>query len=203
MARKQTQKNLDRQDTRDRLNKSTSAVFGKVSAIKGAFVTEYTKDFNHRRAAETLGRSSEWALRMLNDDDEVRHCIECVMLDRANDSKINAEWVLHEAVDNHRIARQCGNLTASNKALDIIAKHKMIDAMASAQINVNVAVDDQVRQRLADGRKRAAIDITSSGEAVIVGELDDALTPSDIEKRRSVDPVEPDPIIPPASVSFF
>jgi len=61
--------------------------------------------------------------------------------------------VLMEAVDNHMIARQQGNISASNTALGLCAKHKMVDAFAAEKIEVNS--DKDIMERLQRGRKRA------------------------------------------------
>ena len=132
-------------------------ILGLISPRKATFVVEYCKDFNPRRAAEAASRSVEWAHKMLNDDEVVQQAIINVVNARHEDATVTSEWLLQEAVDNHRIARQQGNLSASNTALMLIARHKLVDALASAQLNVNLNVDEEVKRRLIEGRKRARI----------------------------------------------
>jgi len=38
-------------------------------------------------------------------------------------TEFNAEWVLNELADNHRMAKQMGDINPSNKALELIGKH--------------------------------------------------------------------------------
>ena len=129
-------------------------ILGILTSAKAVFVTEYTKDFSARRAAEVLGYDPQWGYALLKDDD-VKRAIANVVAYRQANSNIDAQWVLDEAVDNHRIARQHGNLAASNAALNLVSKHKSVDALASAQINVNVTLDEDIMNRIKQGRKRA------------------------------------------------
>ena len=55
-------------------------------------------------------------------------------------------------VDNHRIARQQGNITASNTALNMVGKHKRVDAFAADKIKVSTDAD--VMDRLVAARHR-------------------------------------------------
>jgi len=57
-----------------------------------------------------------------------------------------------EAVDNHLIARQQGNISASNTSLGIVAKHTFVDAFAAEK--VEVSSDKEVMERLMRGRNR-------------------------------------------------
>ena len=72
-----------------------------------------------------------------------------------------------EVVDNHMLARQAGNLPASNTALNLIAKHTMVDAIASDKMNLNIHGDKDVMERLQRGRERARKSADSSPGFVI------------------------------------
>ena len=63
-----------------------------------------------------------------------------------------AGWLLMELVDNHVIAKQMGNMAASNTALGLIAKHKMVDAFAAEEIVVTTT--KEIVERIARGRER-------------------------------------------------
>ena len=67
---------------------------------------------------------------------------------------IDAEWLLYELVDNHRIARQHGNISASNTALGTIAKHVTVDALAKQKIEIDDVTDRELLERLQRGRQR-------------------------------------------------
>ena len=118
------------------------------------FVIEYTKDFSARRAAEASGYAADTGY-MLKEKEHIQAAIDLVLLQRLEASHVDAEWVLMEAVDNHMLARQQGNITASNTALNLIAKHTLVDALASDKLNMNIHGDKAVMERLLRGRKRA------------------------------------------------
>lgn len=115
------------------------------------FVIEYTKDFSPRRAAEASGYQPDTGYQLLHRE-PIAEAIDKILESRLDASHIDAEWVLMEAVDNHMIARQQGNISASNTALGICAKHKMVDAFAAEKIEVNS--DKEIMDRLLRGRKR-------------------------------------------------
>jgi phage terminase small subunit len=116
------------------------------------FVIEYCKDFASRRAAEASGYAADSGYKLL-EKPEIAKAVERVVLSRLESSHIDAEWVLMEAVDNHMIARQAGNITASNTALNMVAKHMFVDAYAAEKVEVNS--DKEIIERLRRGRSRA------------------------------------------------
>ena len=126
-----------------------------LPANKLNFVIEYSKDWNARRAAKASGYEPDSGYRLAQEDD-IQAAIAAILSHRLDSSHIDAEWVLMEAVDNHRIARQADNISASNTALNLIAKHTMVDALASDKLNMNVQGDQAVMERLMRGRVRAS-----------------------------------------------
>ena len=118
-----------------------------------SFAIEYSKDFNARRAAVVTGYESDSGYALAKRED-VQQCLNLMLVNRLESSHIDAEWVLMEAVDNHLLARQDGNITASNTALGLIAKHTMVDALASDKLNLNVQGDREVMERLMRALKR-------------------------------------------------
>jgi len=110
-------------------------IIGRLPLRKAIFVVEYVRDFSARRAAEACGRQPDWGYDQLKDD-EIVEAIQRVVIDRQKNSDIDAEWLLRQAVDNHYIARQHGNLAASNAALNLIAKHRVVDALASEKRDI-------------------------------------------------------------------
>jgi hypothetical protein len=115
------------------------------------FVIEYAKDFDARRAAEASGYSADYGYT-LRDQANIQESIQRILATRLETSHIDAEWALMEAVDNHLIARQKGNITASNTALGLVFKHTYVDAMAAEKVEVHN--DKEVMERLQRGRKR-------------------------------------------------
>lgn len=118
-----------------------------------SFVVEYVKDCSARRAAEASGYDPDYGSVLLKKP-EIKEVVHNILAKRLETTHIDAEWVLMEAVDNHQIARQTGNITASNTALGLVAKHTMVDAFAADKIEVNS--DKEVMDRLLRGRKRVA-----------------------------------------------
>lgn len=132
----------------------TSDIIGiDISPRHLAFAIEYCKDFNARRAAVVNGFEADTGYSLTKREDVI-HCMGVIVGSRLEASHIDAEWVLMEAVDNHLLARQDGNITASNTALGLIAKHTMVDALASDKLNLNVQGDREVMERLMRARKR-------------------------------------------------
>ncbi len=118
---------------------------------KANFVIEYCKDFSARRAAEASGFNPDTGYQLLKDD-AVATAIDHILTERLEASHIDAEWALMEAVDNHMIARQQGNISASNTALSLVIKHKFVDGFAAEKVELNS--DKEVMERLLRGRKR-------------------------------------------------
>lgn len=115
------------------------------------FVIEYCKDFAARRAAEASGFAPDTGYSLLKEP-LIAQKIEVVLSMRLESSHIDAEWVLMEAVDNHMIARQSGNISASNTALNLVAKHVFVDAFAADKVMVNS--DKEIIERILKGRHR-------------------------------------------------
>ena len=117
------------------------------------FIVEYQKDNDARRAAKVAGYAPDEGLS-IREKPEVRKALLYLLESRLDKVEIDAEWVLREAVDNHHISRQKGNMSASNKALDLIARHAAVDAMSAEKVTVNTS--EEIRARLQRGRERAA-----------------------------------------------
>lgn len=116
-------------------------------------MVEYIKDFAPRRAAEASGYSADYGYRLL-EEPEVSAAIEYIIQQRLEVNMIDADWLLNEMVDNHMIARQQGNITASNTALNMVGKHKRVDAFAADKIKVSTDAD--VVDRLVAARRRVS-----------------------------------------------
>jgi phage terminase small subunit len=120
---------------------------------EATFVIEYVKDFAPRRAAEAAGYAADWGYELMKLE-QIQNSVTSIVMERLDVMNIDAEWVLYELVDNHRIARQQGNVSASNTALVTIAKHIDVDALAKQRIEIDDVSDRELLQRLQDGRKR-------------------------------------------------
>lgn len=91
------------------------------------------------RAANASRVDVDEASLWISGDHAVRRAVDRIIAERLEEAEINLDWVLYELKDNHHLARQQGNLTASNKALDQLAKHKSIDAYAASKVDANVS----------------------------------------------------------------
>lgn len=141
---------------------------------QAAFVIEYTKDFNPGLAAERCGLDVAHGQRLVGQVD-VKRAINLVLQRRMATSDITAEWLLYEMVDNHKLARQAGNLSASNKALELIGKMAVVDAFAADKIELKVG--EELAERLIRGRERARL--RNSG-AVIEAEFEEEESETEI-----------------------
>ena len=124
----------------------------EITQLEYAFAVEFVKDFNQGRAAKDIGKSPSLATKYMQRV-TVISCIDLIVQARQENGILNAEWLLHEMLDNHRLARSAGNLTASNTALNLLAKHVSIDAYAALKIDVQ---DNTVVERLQRGRANVA-----------------------------------------------
>lgn len=136
------------------------------------FVVEYIKDFDARRAAVMSGFDPDDGFKLRSSED-IASALLIIMQMRLEAHMITADWVLMEAVDNHRLARINNNLTASNAALNLIAKHAKVDAFAAEK--VEVASDTAIRDRLVRARTREQQRLDDKIKE-IRGDLDDTVT---------------------------
>jgi hypothetical protein len=110
----------------------TAAMFG-LSRQEMLFTIELLKDMNPIRAGQACGIDPDEAMRMSNKKAIKDRC-EAILVQRLDEAEINVDWLLDELKDNHTLARQQGNLTASNKALETIGKLAPVDAFASNKV---------------------------------------------------------------------
>lgn len=124
-----------------------------LSMQQAIFVIEYAKDFDPRRAASAARyQNPDYGYRLLHEH-VVAKAVDLILLRRMEASDIDAEWLLYEAMDNHHLARQAGNLSASNRALEMIGKMSLVDAFAAEKVELRT--DQEVVDRLLRGRMRA------------------------------------------------
>lgn len=133
------------------MKKITMADMIGLNPKRANFVVEYIKDFAPRRAAEASGFDPDYGRKLMKEP-AVSAAIEHIIQQRLEVNMIDADWLLNEMVDNHMIARQQGNITASNTALNMVGKHKRVDAFAADKIKVTT--DSDVVDRLVAARKR-------------------------------------------------
>jgi hypothetical protein len=128
---------------------------------EATFVIEYCKDYALRRAAEASGVDPDTASEFKRRTGVTR-AIDHLIGQRWSNSNIDAEWLLLELADNHLIARQQGNINASNAALALIAKHASVDAFAATKIEV--AGDKEIVERLQRSRERLQAPVINDDE---------------------------------------
>jgi len=130
-------------------------IFEGVSFAHFNFIVEYTKDFNPQRASIACGWQPEHGY-VVRKKPEVMAAIEYIAARRIEESDVDAAWVLDELIDNHYIARSNNQISASNQALNMIAKHCNVDAYAAEKVKIDTA--DDVVQRLKRARNRVETD---------------------------------------------
>jgi hypothetical protein len=135
------------------MRKVTIAEMINLPPKKANFVIEYMKDFSPRRAAEASGFCGDSGYAMVQTQ-EISDAIEIILQRRLEATQIDTDWLLQEMVDNHMIARQHGNISASNTALALVGKHKRVDAFASDKIKVSTDAD--VMDKLVAARRRVS-----------------------------------------------
>jgi len=127
-----------------------------LSPEHAMFVVEYSKDFNARRAAKAAGFAADTGIA-LRERDDIKTALAYIIGERQKDANIDAEWVMYELVDNHMIARQMGNINASNTALGQLAKFNTVDAFAADKVIIQG--DKEIVERLMRARNRNEPDV--------------------------------------------
>lgn len=92
------------------------------------FIDEYMIDMNataaYGRAGYTAeGNSAEASASRLLRNAKIQQELNKRQKKMQEESGISVQWVLKEFVENHKMAREVGELAASNKALESIGKH--------------------------------------------------------------------------------
>ena len=138
--------------------------FTGLSQQEILFTVELLKDMNPIRAGQACGIDPDEALRLSNRK-AIRDRCQALLAERLEEAQIDADWLLYELRDNHTIARQQGNLTASNKALETIGKLTPVDAFASNKVEHSgeLGVVVQVK-KYSDPDTPTTIDVTPEPE---------------------------------------
>ena len=150
----------------------------KLTPKQQCFIEEYLIDLNGAESAIRAGYSEktakQQASRLLTNVD-VAAAVEKAKRERSEATKIDAEWVLHQAVELHRRCMQevkpalhpksrrqlkddSGNLlftfnaAAANRALELVGKHVDIGAFKD---RLEVSGGISLVERLQRGRARA------------------------------------------------
>lgn len=95
------------------------------------FVLEYIKDFNGARAAKEAGYTAKFAARRafeLLEKPEINAALQQAMEERSERTKIDADWVLTEAVDLYKECRQEGDRKSASTVLKTIGTHVDVQA---------------------------------------------------------------------------
>lgn len=126
------------------------------------FADEYLIDMNATAAYLRAGyKCSEAAARSSASDlltnPNISEYIESKQKKLEIKTEVTAEWVLKEFIENHKMAREVGELAVSNKALESIGRHLGMfnDRMKVDANNVNMNTD---LTNLSSDERRARID---------------------------------------------
>ncbi len=152
----------------------------KLTPKQRRFVEEYLIDLNATRAAVRAGYSEKTARQIGSENlskPAIQEAITRAKRDRSEATKIDAEWVLHQAVELHRRCMQEvkpalhpktrkqmkdeeGNLlfvfnaAAANRSLELVGKHVDIGAFKD---RLEVSGGISLVERLQAGRDRARV----------------------------------------------
>jgi len=138
-----------------------SDICGTLGEKKALFVVEYVKDSNPRRAARIAGFHPDKGHKLLEEPEVLENIIR--IRQRLMDyNKIDSDTIIAEAWDNHHIARQEGNINASNTALGLIAKTAKVDAFAAEKLVL--ASSQELSAQLMRARKRRQQEVTGDSE---------------------------------------
>lgn len=123
----------------------------ELNAVEERFVYEYTKDYDHRRAATVCGLHPDRGNQLIALD-HIAEAVRIIYNMQLQSTELTAETVKQEMLNLYHLALQKGNYSIASRQLDQLAKHSHIDAYAAQK--VAVAADAEVARALSDGRKR-------------------------------------------------
>lgn len=104
---------------------------GMKNEKRRRFCAEYLVDLNATQAAIRAGYSEKTAYsqgQRLLKNAEIKQYLSKAMAKRAEEAKIDADWVLAELKTNLRLAREREEIGHANKAIELIGKHTNIGA---------------------------------------------------------------------------
>ena len=119
------------------------------------FCHEYIKDQNATQAAIRAGYSEKTAYsqgQRLLKKVEAAALIAELTKEKCNTVKVDAAWVLIEAVDLYKECRIEGDRASANKSLDTIGKHVEVKAWDKS---VTIEAGESLELILEEARKRA------------------------------------------------
>ena len=152
----------------------------KLTPKQNRFVDEYLIDLNATQAAIRAGYSKNSA-RQIGDENLSKPVIAAAVAkakrDRSESTKVDAEWVLRQAVELHMRCMQeirpvrnpktgkqvydddgnalfTFNAAAANRALEIIGKHVEVAAFRD-RLEISSGSELSLEERIQAGRKRA------------------------------------------------
>ncbi len=103
----------------------------KLTPKQSLFVSEYTKDFNATQAAIRAGYSKKTA-RQIGEENlskpDISLALSRSIAERAKEVKVDALWVLTEAVRQYAKADNVEDIRSALKALDTVGKHVDVQA---------------------------------------------------------------------------
>ncbi len=161
----------------------------KLTPKQQCFIEEYLIDLNAAQSAIRAGYSEktakQQASRLLTNVD-VAAAVAKAKRERSEATKIDAEWVLHQAVELHRRCMQeirpvrnpktgkqiydddgnalfTFNAAAANRALELVGKHVSVAAFNKDRLEISGKIS--LVERLQAGRDRARMTRVEDAEA--------------------------------------
>ena len=117
-----------------------------LTAKQEAFVREYLIDLNATQAAVRAGYSAKTAEQQghqLLKKTLVAAAIATVQAERAEKCSVDAQWVLREAMDTYKAARELDKLSDAVSALKLVGTHIDIQAFKERTANEHTGKDGE------------------------------------------------------------
>ena len=97
-----------------------------LTAKQELFVKEYLIDLNATQAAIRAGYKEDNAYATGAENlrkPQIAEAIQELKNKRSKKTTITAEWVVEQLKQNHKLAREVGEIAQSNRALELLGKH--------------------------------------------------------------------------------
>ena len=125
----------------------------KLKPNEFRFAMEYVKHYQHRAAAVMCGYDPDRGSTLIKQEN-IHAAVEMMRDQIWDNSLIDTQWLIEEAVDLIRVAKFEGKLSVVLQGLNFLGKTAPIDAFAAEK--VHMVTDDEMVARLIRGRRREA-----------------------------------------------
>lgn len=139
---------------------SNTTLIGQLQRIKPEmndktiiFIMEVANHGDAAQASMKLGGTAEEGWSLMSQDN-VREGLELIYKTRWGDVDVDEQWVLERATELYYASAEKSNHAGMSKALQLISKHKYVDAFAREKVDLVVQTDQEVISRLNKAKER-------------------------------------------------